>query len=140
MGGGAETRGPLAERGLAAGLIDARGVGGEDGAVRHGNLDSGGAELVEGVAGFLGPEGALVNGGFGGGAVDPALLLGREPRAGAGAHDEHIGYTEASFTAKTLDDHRKIVAALDGGDANQAEISLRAHLAWSRENLERVLS
>jgi GntR family transcriptional repressor for pyruvate dehydrogenase complex len=58
---------------------------------------------------------------------------------GLGRRFALLTYTEAVLTTKTLDDHRKIVAALDGRDANQAEISLRAHLAWSRENLERVL-
>jgi DNA-binding FadR family transcriptional regulator len=59
---------------------------------------------------------------------------------GLGRRFALLTYTEAALTAKTLDDHRKIVGALDGGDADQAEINLRAHLAWSRENLERVLS
>ncbi len=59
---------------------------------------------------------------------------------GLGRRFALLTYTEAALTARTLNDHRKIVAALDAGDTKQAEISLRAHLAWSRENLERVLS
>jgi DNA-binding FadR family transcriptional regulator len=58
---------------------------------------------------------------------------------GLGRRFARATYTDTALIKKTLRDHRKIVAAIDARDANEAETSLRAHLAWSRDNLDQVL-
>ena len=58
---------------------------------------------------------------------------------GLGRRFARMTYTDEALITHTLDDHRKIVAALDARDTVRAEACLRAHLAWSRENLDQVL-
>lgn len=58
---------------------------------------------------------------------------------GLGRRFARVTYTDTALIKKTLEDHRRIVAAIDAKDAGKAEACLRAHLVWSRENLDQVL-
>lgn len=58
---------------------------------------------------------------------------------GLGRRFALMTYTKAELIEQTLLDHRKIMAAVEARDAVQAELCLRAHLCWSRENLDHLL-
>ena len=58
---------------------------------------------------------------------------------GLGRRFARVTYTNTGLIKKTLEDHRRIVAAIDGQSPDQAEACLRAHLTWSKANLEHVI-
>lgn len=59
---------------------------------------------------------------------------------GLGRRFALLTYTDPALIKRTMEDHRRIVTALDARNADKAEASLRAHLTWSRENLENLLA
>lgn len=59
---------------------------------------------------------------------------------GLGRRFARLTYTDAALIQRTLEDHGRIVAALETRNADKAEASLRSHLNWSRENLDHVLA